>query len=64
MYFYAALVFLTFFIIFVDDFNKACLPPAVDLPLEIITTVIFVLFGTEMGERIAAGGAGPREGRR
>ncbi|GIM03026.1 hypothetical protein Vretimale_7833 [Volvox reticuliferus] len=48
IYFYWLLVFLTFFIIFEDDFKKACLPPTVDMPLEIIITMIFVLFLLEM----------------
>ncbi|GIL51039.1 hypothetical protein Vafri_7149 [Volvox africanus] len=48
IYFYWLLVFLTFFIIFEDDFKKICLPPTVDMPLEIIITVIFVLFSLEM----------------
>ncbi|EFJ49622.1 hypothetical protein VOLCADRAFT_89530 [Volvox carteri f. nagariensis] len=48
IYFYWLLVFLTFFIIFEDDFKKACLPPTVDLPLEIIITIIVVLFSLEM----------------
>ncbi|KXZ49182.1 hypothetical protein GPECTOR_22g772 [Gonium pectorale] len=49
MYFYWALVFLTFFIIFEDDFKKACLPPTWDLPLEITITVIFPLVAAAPG---------------
>lgn len=51
LYFYWLLVFLTFFIIFVDDFKKAVLPPSCDLPLEITTTCVLVVFIIEMGER-------------
>ncbi|KAG2449913.1 hypothetical protein HYH02_000019 [Chlamydomonas schloesseri] len=48
MYFYWLLVFLTFYIIFVDDFKKAALPPSCDLPLEITTTCVLVVFLIEM----------------
>ncbi len=48
--FYWSLVVMTFFVIFVDDVKKACLPVEADAGLEITTTAIFVAFVVEMGE--------------
>lgn len=41
----------TLYIIFEDDIKRAALPPAADLPLEIVATLITVFFIVDMGER-------------
>lgn len=40
----------TLYIIFEDDIKRAALPPAADLPLEIVATLITVFFIVDMGK--------------